>query len=363
LLHFFKMNIKRLLTVAGIVAGCYLFFATAFVVVALAVDGRRVEDLQFPPASGEVGNGENADNPLPAHFLSPPTYVENDEATLFRPAARTNFVLLGLDLGRRADAVMVGTFYRDSGEVRLMSVPRDLYIVLTAARHGQIRDLGLNVPGQLKLTNLNAYGGSVWGPQLILQEMSDLFGVTFHYVVEVRLPAFRRIVDTIGGVYFTVPRRLFYEDPCQNLVIDVPGGHRRLNGVQAEGVVRYRGFANADLGRNRMQMDFMQALISQALTRENIMSNLVDYARIVIEDVNTNMTIPGMFRYLPYITATSADKITTFTMPGTDAYRRGVGSVFLPCLDTLHEVAWEVFFANIEPESEPEPEPEPDEEL
>jgi anionic cell wall polymer biosynthesis LytR-Cps2A-Psr (LCP) family protein len=144
------------------------------------------------------------------------------------------------------------------------------------------------------------------------------------------------------------------------LVIDVPAGHRRLNGALAEGLVRYRGYAAGDLARNQVQMDFMKTLLNQVLTREAIMNDPWELIRVVIEDVSTNMTIPNMVRYVPYITSASADKVTSFTMPGTDGYRRGAGSVFIPCPDSMHEVAFEVFYANTEPPEPPEP-PEPNE--
>ncbi|MCL2187404.1 MAG: LCP family protein [Defluviitaleaceae bacterium] len=349
--------------VAGIVAGSYLILATAFVMVALAMDNRRIGDLQLSPPAGEIVNSEYDTNPVPEHFLTPPVIENEDTGSLWRPPARTNFIMLGIDNLQLADAIMVGTFYRDTGEVRLMSVPRDTYIVLSDARHAQIRALGLNMPQRMKLNELRSFGGSTWGAQLVAQELSDMLGVTFQYHVEVRLPAFRRVVDAIGGVYFTVPRRLFYVDPCQDLVIDVPAGHQRLNGTLAEGLVRYRGYGNADLGRNSVQMDFMTALLNQVLTREAIMNNPLELLSTVIQEVSTNMTIPSMVRYLPYITSASADRVYTFTMPGVGGYRRGAGSVFLPDLATLHDVTREVFFANAEdtPAYEDEADPEDEE--
>jgi LCP family protein required for cell wall assembly len=346
---FYKTHIKRIVLAALIFAGIYLFFAAAAVVLALTVDARRGSDLRLPDPPPTVGNGNNNERDLPSHFLTPPLFSGDDEPSTLRPAARTNFIILGIDNFSLADVIMVGTFYRDSGDIRFMSVPRDLYITLSDIRHAQIRELGLNIPQQLKVNELRSYGGSAWGTQLIMQELSDMLGVQFHYHLEVRLPAFRRIVDAIDGVYFNVPYHLFYEDPFQDLIIDVPAGFRRLDGALAEGLIRYRGYDNADLGRINVQMQFMTAVLTQLMTREAIMNNPLELARIIIEDVNTNMTVMGLLRYLPYITSASTDRIKTFTMPGTDGYRRGAGSVFLPCPDRLFDVTWEVFYANIEP--------------
>jgi LCP family protein required for cell wall assembly len=357
IIEFCKAHIKRLFMVAGLVAVCYLCVAAAFVVVALAMDNRRATRLQLGEAPPEMTNGENGERNIPAHFLTPPPFSEPDEGTLFRPPMRTNFVMMGIDNFSLADAIMVGTFYRDTGEIRLMSVPRDTYVRLSDSRHRQIMDLGLNIPQQMKLNEMRSWGTATWGPNLIMQELTDMFGVPFHFYVEVRLTAFRRIVDNIGGVYFNVPRRLYYIDPCQDLVIDVPAGNRRLTGIQAEGLVRYRAtYASGDLQRNQVQMEFMAALFSQLLTREAIMNNPLGLVETVITETRTNATIADALRFLPFISSASADKVTTFTMPGEDGYRRGAGSVFIPCPEKMHEVAWEVFFANIEIPEEEEPE-------
>jgi LCP family protein required for cell wall assembly len=238
-----------------------------------------------------------------------------------------------------------------------MSVPRDTHIVLTDARYAEIRALGLNPPQQMKLNELRAYGGGLWGSHLVVQELNDMLGVEINYFIEVRLPAFRRIVNTMGGVHFNVPRRMYYFDPEENppLRIDLQPGPQLLNGQQAEWLVRYRTtLPNNDLGRNEIQMQFMTALLQQVLTRETILSNPFELARIIIEDVNTNMTLLNIARYIPYITSINTNAITTFTMPGEGGYRRGAGSVFIPDLERLHEVTREVFYAHIEIEAEPE---------
>ena len=363
ILDFCKKHIKRLLLVAGIVAGCYLFFAVAFVVVALTMDNRRAGTLPPPELPPEINGGDyNGAYEIPTHFLPPLPPEEIDEGTLFRPAARTNFVMLGVDNIGLADAIMVGTFYRDSGEIRLMSVPRDTYVLLSDTRHAQIRSLGLNIPQQMRINELRSYSGNTWGAQMVVQELNDMLGVELHYYIEVRLPAFKRIVNTIGGVYFTVPRRMYYVDPLDNppLHIDLQPGYQRLDGQQAEWFVRYREtLPNNDLGRNEHQMQFMKALLQQVFTREALMANPLELARIVIEDVNTNMTLLNAVRYVPYITSINTEAIRTFTMPSELGYKSGVGSVIIPDLKLMHDVINEVFYANIE--TEPEEEPDSDE--
>jgi len=358
MLNFCKKHIKKLLAVAGIVAVCYLLAATVFVVVALAADNRRgnIEFPTFPPAD-EHNPGAADDNDeffTPDHFLVPTEPAEENGAGLFRPPARTNFILMGIDHFSLADAIMVGTLYRDTGAIHLMSVPRDTYIVLSQTRHAHLRNIGLGLQRELKLNELRSYGGRSLGPDLIMHEVGNMLGVEFHYYIEVNLSGFARIVDHIGGVYFHVPRAMTFEDPAWNSVIaHVPAGMQRLNGRQAEGVVRYRGYNNADLGRNAVQLQFMTALIEQLLVRDVLLDDPLALAGIIIDNVSvgagnrpgTNVTIPGLMRYLPILP--TMGEVNTFTMPGVSGWRGG-RSVFLPDLNELHDVANQVFRAAAE---------------
>jgi len=358
LLNFCKKHIKKLLAVAGIVAVCYLLAATVFVVVALAADNRRGGAFELPELPPAITN--NQDDPddnemgIPDHFLVPPDRENEEIGSIVRPPARTHFIMMGIDHFSLADAIMVGTLYRDTGAVHLMSVPRDTHVVLSQTRHTQLRNGGLNLPRELKLNELRSYGGRALGPDLIMQEVGNMLGVEFHFYIEMHLNAFVRIVDHIGGVYFNVPRAMTFEDPEWNSVIaHVPAGFQRLNGRQAEGVVRYRGYGNADLGRNTVQMQFMTALIEQLLTRDALMADPMALAGIIIDNVTlgagnrpgTNASIYRLTLYLPVIQHMS--EVNTFTMPGASGWRNG-RSVFLPDLGELHGVADQVFRAAVE---------------
>ena len=372
LLQFCKTHAKKLLAVAGIVAVCYLLAATVFVVVALAADNRRghIDLPPLPPAIEHNDNGPSDGTGGLGHFLPPADRDDEEEIDgILRPPARTNFILMGVDHHNLADAIMVGTLYRDTGAVHLMSIPRDTYVVLSQTRHNQLRNAGLNIPRELKINAFRSYGGRAVGPSLIMQEVSFMLGVEFHFYIEMSLAGFVQIVDHIGGVYFNVPRNMYFEDPEHNSVIaHVPAGMQRLNGRQAEGVIRFRGFPDGDLGRNNIQMQFMTALIEQLLTRDVLLDDPLALASIVIDNVSitagnrpgaTNVNVFALSRYLPVIPRMG--EVNTFTMPGVSGMAPIYGqrqSVFFPDVNQIHQVADQVFRAHVVPVEEPD---EPDE--
>ena len=351
MIHIFWRNIpkslikKSILIASAITAGS-LFLATIGVVTLLVVDGRSSPpDFILPtPAPVESEYSETEPDDMPA-LATNEDEIETDEGSFLRPPARTNFLLIGLDHNNLTDALMVGCFYRDSGDIKLMSVPRDMYTRLPSHRLEQMRGEGLRPPYAMKINALRAFGGRN-GVYYLKHQLGEMLGVEFHYYIEVNLAAFRRIIDAIGYVYIDVPVRMFYNPPDQDLIIDLQPGRQRLDGYAAEGLVRFRGFRTGDLGRNETQMDFMSQLISQVLTREAIMNEPLTMINIVLNDVSSNIGLDAI-RYIPYIMNMSSERITTFTMPGQGAYVGGV-SWFLPNAERVPGVVNQVFYAEVE---------------
>jgi LCP family protein required for cell wall assembly len=347
------LAVKRLLLVAGCITGVALFLAVGVTAVMLALDDSGRPTPQGPTEdfpSNEEYNGfiTTIDTERPE---------DDDDGSLFRPPARTNFMLVGLDNGLLADAVMVGTFYRDSGNIHLMSVPRDMLVRIPAHRLDRMRADGFSPPRALKLTEMRGHGGRMMGIYYLQEQVEEMLGVDFDFFVEVELAAFRRIVDAIDGVYMYIPRRLVYN--CYNdppIRINVPAGYQRLNGHMAEGVVRYRQWPMGDLQRNEMQMQFMTALIQQATTREALLHDPMEIIRTLIDHVRTDMGLLDVARYLPFIPNVNADSIRTFTMPGDlrdiESLPNRVRNYFVPNTTQLPAVISEVFFYTPEAEAQ-----------
>jgi len=270
-------------------------------------------------------------------------YKSEESGTFLHPPKRTNFLFIGLDNNLLADALMVGTLYSETGDIRLMSIPRDMYTYIPPNRIEQMHEDGLRIPKELKINAVRAFGGRLHGVKYLKAQLGEMLGVHFHYYVEVELAAFKRIVDAIGGVSMHISQDLKYSDPYQNLFIDIPAGYHHLNGDMAEGVVRYRGFITGDLMRNTMQAEFMSQLIKQSITRDAIMNDPLTLASTILSDISTNASVLEMAKYLPYIGQMNMDGVSTYTLPGAPEYRNGV-SWFIPDTQMLPDVVAQVFY-------------------
>jgi len=237
---------------------------------------------------------------------------------------RTNFLLLGTDeafggeIGR-ADMIMIVSLHTETGAMSMISVPRDTHVIMPPDRLQTLRDAGRNTAsssGQMRLNEVTHHSGRALGPGFLARQIEELLDIEIHHYVHLDLEGFRAIVDAIDGIEFDVPRRMQYNDPYQNLRIDLQPGLQLLDGAMAEGLVRYRGYGDADLGRIRVQQEFMQTAASQILDMGNIMANPLDYFRVFMNYMDTDFGLTDLPGYLSLLADLDIAGMQTATLPG-----------------------------------------------
>lgn len=235
---------------------------------------------------------------------------------------RANVLIMGLDNGGiHTDTIMLVSLDSVNKKVSILSIPRDTRIVY----EGQYD----------KINHLYGYKGKEANT---IKAVTQVVGVPIHYYAVVDFKGFRNIIDILGGVDFDVPNvnnsgGMYYDDPAQNLKISLKAGMQRLNGKEAEGLVRYRkGYPEADLGRIKMQQQFVKELIKQKLQLKYITKAPEIYSEIV-KNTRTNYTLSDVASHA--LIAKSIDTengIKTFSLPGYggESYTRyGVTSCFI----------------------------------
>ena len=182
------------------------------------------------------------------------------------------FLLVGRDTGGggNTDTLMVMAYDIPNQTLNVMSIPRDTMV---------------NVPWDIKRIN-SVYNYAPYydkdGIQFLKEEVSYLIGFQPDYTIVVEWEAVGELVDAIGGVYFDVPRRMYYNDLSQHFKIDLQPGYQLLDGNGAMGVLRWRhnsddsghilnsGYAMGDLGRIKTQQAFLTAMVDQLLQIKNV---------------------------------------------------------------------------------------------
>lgn len=247
--------------------------------------------------------------------------------TVFPPIReRTNVIILGTDEGSLTDTIMVASFNSITGRLDIISIPRDTRVTMHPERVNSIQASGRFVPqgGIMKFGEIHSYAGTNMGMEYAMLEAQELLGIELHYYVRVNLEALRFVVDSIGGVGFDVPQRMYYHDPVQDLFIDLQPGWQVLDGNQAEGLVRFRGYREADIQRIRVQQDFVIAMIKQVLSSQNMINNATTLISAVLNYVYTNFPFEDIPKYLRYVNLLNQDNIHFHIMPHTPRYIGGI---------------------------------------
>ena len=182
-----------------------------------------------------------------------------------------------------SDTIMLVSLDVSSGRTSVVSIPRDTKV-----------DESWAIP---KINSVYAMTGGSAGRLLSAAEAITGFVVDGYVILDMQ--AFTALVDAIGGVYFDVPRDMRYDDPCQNLHINLQAGYQHLDGEQALHLIRWRqnndgtGFANGDLGRIGTQQDFMGALTAELFQLRNV-TRVGSVTRIFSAYVETNLHLGNL---------------------------------------------------------------------
>jgi len=231
-----------------------------------------------------------------------PPYAPDPFLPLTSPDAVT-FLLLGSDKrpGQtyfRTDTIVIAVIRPNSGQVALISVPRDLYVYLptfgmarvnAAYEYGEMR----NYPG----------GGFALLKDTILYNL----GLNIDHLAIVDFDGFSRIVDTLGGI--DVPVFCSFTDwhlidpgydPNNEdnwSLYTVGPGIVHMNGDLALWYARSRK-RSSDFDRGRRSQEVLRALYTRAL-QTNSISKIPELYNDFISSIITDLTLPDILQLSP----------------------------------------------------------------
>ena len=214
-----------------------------------------------------------------------------------------NILLLGVDVeAKLTDVMMLCQINPVDHKVSMLSIPRDTRVKMGSRN--------------IKINSSFSHGGV----EQVIDCVKDLTGLPVHHYFLINTKAFRDTIDALGGVYFTVPRKMDYEDPLQDLYIHLERGYQLLDGDKAEQLVRFRRYTNGDIDRIKVQQDFIKELIEQKLTAAYILK-IPEVYKIVADNSSTDMSVREMIDAGKQLLAVKdGEKFRSFTVPGEGQY-------------------------------------------
>lgn len=213
------------------------------------------------------------------------------------------------------DTIIIASYNPKTQKATLLSIPRDTFV-------------GKNKNTATSYDKINALYQS--SPEKTLAAVNKITGLDIKYYVVISNNALVQLVDEIGGVEFDVPIDMNYDDSSQKLAIHLKKGKQKLNGAQAEGLVRFRKnnngtsypseYGDNDLGRMRTQREFITEVARQTLQLKNI-TKIGSFVDIIKENVTTNIKNWSTIKdYIAYAVDFSTENIRAESLPGEAGY-------------------------------------------
>ena len=238
----------------------------------------------------------------------------------------SHFGSAAVQTGQRSDVVKILHVDPATGQIRVLSIPRDTVIAVA----GDTSQIG-------KYNRINATYNN--GPDQLVQTIEADFGIPISHVVQIDFEGFRGAVDAIGGIWLNFP----YPAKDVQTGLDITTtGCQHVNGGYSLAVARSRDYeyykngywqydGTGDYGRIVRQNAFLKALINEAETKYNPLT-LNAFIGSVVQGVTIDSTfnVAGLISLAREFHAFASNSLVTATLPtyGSDSSVFGyLGSV------------------------------------
>jgi polyisoprenyl-teichoic acid--peptidoglycan teichoic acid transferase len=262
-----------------------------------------------------------------------------------------NFLVLIKEAsGANTDSIIVANYSPDTRQINLLTIPRDIKVSnKTNYKINAVYDFGIRNLKRARDTSDAEHKRKAL--EYTAQEISNLTNLKIDYYIYLEIDTIKEIIDRLGGIYFDVPARLKYNDPTQNLHIDLQKGYQLLDGDKAEQLLRFRKphtsyytskelkevrkfYNGSDLKRTEMQIKFVNAIIEQ---KANLLElpKLIPIINYTFDNVITNTELNDVLSLFRTFTQGSRPEMNTFKLYGVD--RRIAGADFVIYNETVED--------------------------
>lgn len=217
-------------------------------------------------------------------------------------AEEGSLLFVGVDDHGSADTIFTYEM-SEEGKATILSIPRDTFIA----------------DGQRISTLLAEENGD----EKMIQTVSEITARPVKDYVRMDLMAVEAVIDALGGVTFTVPQDMDYDDPYQNLSIHLQAGEQTLSGKDAVSLLRYRkGYPEGDLKRVEVQQAFLLELFRQKCNPAYL-KEIPAVMDAIKGHVTTNLIAEDVVKYgeeLYHLKQNGMDAVEMYTLQNGDMY-------------------------------------------
>lgn len=252
--------------------------------------------------------------------------TENNN-TVEEPSNSMNFLVVGVDNGsgdeddqndpRRTDTMFVVHYNYKDKKYDVISIPRDTKVQING------KDQKVNAAHAI---------GKI---PLAVKTVEKLLNIKIDHYVKIDTVGFRKFIDTIGGIDVIVDRDMVYDDPSQDLHINLNQSDQpqHLNGSEAEGFIRWRknnnggGYAEGDIGRIKHMQGFFSTIVDK-LQSPTIITKIPGILSIFPKYVETDLNATDIMKFAMSLVKTQKENIKYHVVPGEAKYENGISYYF-----------------------------------
>ena len=272
---------KIILTVVGILGGLIIITAVAFI-------------LWGNDIIAKITGGQG--NVFDLLTFVEPTYerLKTDDN------GRTNILAFGTsgydmagdegngthDGAQLTDSIMVISINQDTGDVAMLSLPRDLKATPTCTATGKINEVYW----------CNGGGGNVSSEeeaaaaQALMDKVGGILNIDFQYFAHLNWGSLIQIVDTLGGINITLDEDIL--DYGWTGAVFEAGTEYTIDGEQALGLARARhGTSGGDFSRGASQQKILVGIKDKISEQGLSITDMMGLASTLGDNLRTNFSI------------------------------------------------------------------------
>ncbi|MBR2840019.1 LCP family protein [Candidatus Saccharibacteria bacterium] len=186
------------------------------------------------------------------------------------------------DGAQLTDSIMVISLNQDTGDVAMLSLPRDLKASPTCTATGKINEVYWcnNMDG----TNEQA------GAEALMEEVGSILNIDFQYYAHLNWGSLIQIVDQLGGITVTLDEDI--EDYYYTGAVFEAGQPYTIDGGQALGLARARhGTTGGDFSRGASQQKILIGIKDKIQEKGLSLTDLIGLANTLGDNLRTNFNV------------------------------------------------------------------------
>ena len=190
------------------------------------------------------------------------------------------------DGAQLTDSIMAISINQDTGDIAMLSLPRDLKASPTCTATGKINEVYW----------CNGGGGDVSteeeaaAAQALMDEVGDILGMDFQYFAHLNWGSLIQIVDTLGGISITLDEDIL--DYGWTGAVFEAGIEYTIDGEQALGLARARhGTTGGDFSRGASQQKILVGIRDKISEQGLSITDMLSLASTLGDNLRSNFSI------------------------------------------------------------------------